>query len=388
MSVFYVRSAKLFRIRSLIFICFAFFIFLSPCISLEVSKPDIEDMSWRYLQKASISLKAKHFDQCLKECQAAKLHRKNEVAYEVSVLQKALKPLEVEKAGDLIADVIEVLKKRNSDVALQIINYNIDLHGKDFFDDSISNLLDFVKSRENYPEIDFLLSEVYFFEGEYNLAKQYLNVAYDNSALLDIPDVKFDILYSLAEISFVNDDYENYEKYLTMVTQGDKELEESGLGNALLRTIDTNDTGSVEKFFSLYRAKNRRMLKAYEKLSEVYEYSGKHEKALMTIAFAALTSFTEIYNVVKERNINFTYTGTIALFKEASRYDDIVSWGIENDVWKCFYLLAEYADKRGRNTFATTLYTVIATSFPEEYWRNKATTQLTLSASKELYSNE
>ena len=87
-------------------------------------------------------------------------------------------------------------------------------------------------------------------------------------------------------------------------------------------------------------------------------------------------NFIKIYDIVKERNTQFVYTNVSAFFHEASIYSDITDWGIDNNIWRSFFMLAEYAERRGRRVFANSLYTVIAESFPEEYWRNKAATKL------------
>lgn len=341
-----------------------------------ITELSLNELSWRYLQAAEIALQVGRYDDAMKACEDAKLRRSEESEYETQILDSALKPQEVAREGDLISDVLPVLRRREASQALKIIDKYLDLFGAAHFENSISAIRAYVKSRTEYPEADYMIGTVYRYEGEYTFAEKYYLKAYNESALLEIPDVKYDILYDMAEIARIQNKNADYEKYLTLIIADDAPYWDTGLDKALLRTIDTNMPDSVEKFFKLYRTKEHRSLNAYEALAEYYTEIGEKEKAIKAIAFASLTGFSKIYDIVKERNTRFVYTNVSNFFHEAGIYGDITEWGIDNNIWRSFFMLAEYAERRGCGVFANSLYSVIAESFPEEYWRNKAATRI------------
>ena len=178
-----------------------------------ITELNLNELSWRYLQTAEIALQAGRYDDAMKACEDAKLRRSEESEYETQILDNALKPQEVAREGDLLSDVLPVLRRREASQALKIINKYLELFGTARFDNSISAIRTYVRSRTEYPEADYMIGTVYRYEGEYTFAEKYYLKAYNESALLEIPDVKYDILYDMAEIARIQDKYEDYEKF-------------------------------------------------------------------------------------------------------------------------------------------------------------------------------
>ena len=159
----------------------------------------------------------------------------------------------------------------------------------------------------------------------------------------------------------------------------------AGLGNdyknetlldAMMNTIKSPKPDCMDKFFSLYRADNYRLLKAYYELAEYYSSAGEKQKTLKTAALCALTGFSRIYSIVLTRNPEFIFTGLASLLKEASTYTDIVDWGVDNNVWKGFNFFAEECFRNECSVFAVKLYSVLKDCSPENYWKAEAAIRL------------
>ena len=63
----------------------------------------------------------------------------------------------------------DALKYRSFDFErlIKIINENIYYKGLDFFDQSITKLIQYIKTKSEYPEAYFLIAKIYEVEGEY-----------------------------------------------------------------------------------------------------------------------------------------------------------------------------------------------------------------------------
>ena len=360
------------RCLSLILFCFVSFCSYSQIIQ----KPDYIRNDKRILLEALTEYESNNFGTSLKLVEEAKEQRRQQSDWEYTTLQNSFKSFDVKKAGDNLNDITAVLLERQDYEAIELIKKYSVSRGADEIAGSKKNLLAYIKKNRQYPEADKLAGDIYKIEGEYELANKYYTEALKNAQILDVPDEKFDILYELADISYTLNNDDDYEKELLLIVAQDDSFKDESLINAMKSTIASVKPDCVEKFFKLYRSNNYRVLTAYANLSQFYETKNKMDKALICSSLCALTGFTKIFDVVSKRNPNFEYDGLYSLLQEASCYEDIVNWGINNNVWKGFHVFAENAYKTTNPIFAVQLFTVLANCSPEEYWRNRAELRL------------
>lgn len=330
----------------------------------------VDDLKFYYQGKTDFE--ELNYGSSLKKLNAAKTERIKKTQNEIRILENAFKPAEVKYAGPLISDKIPVLKEREDYDALKIINRYEKVFTLEFFEDSPENLIDYIKKSQSFPEADYLIAQIYIIEGEYAIAIDYLEKAYMASEMLSIPDEKYEILFSLAEIYEFQGDFTKMEEYLLLILSKEPMYRNKNRINALLKSIASPKKNCVEQFFKLYRADNYDLLKSFFKLSKYYKDVSEEEKALYTASLGVVTGFTKILNIVTKRNPVFEYKGLKSLLDEVSNHSDIVQWGIDNSLWESFNCFAEYAFKNGDSVFASELYKILSESSPEPYWREDA----------------
>lgn len=316
------------------------------------------------------------YGKALKYSEDAILYKKQKIESEVEILKSSLSSKAVKSAGDNINQILIILNERNEIKTINIINHYLEIKGTDFFDNSISKMLEYILGTKVYPEAQKLIGDIYKLEGEYDFAETYYQMALENKNYLDVPDEKYDILYMLSDISRLKGDENQMEIRLLNILTDDKIYNDNALKSAILDTIKTNKTSTVEKLFTLYRADNFFSLLAYNNLSEYYHEKGEKNKTLLFSTLFAVTSFTKIYETLKLRNFDYNYENLETFFQEASFYPDIVKWGSENNIWKSFNLLARYTNEYGYNIFAQELLKILAQYSPERYWQQEAVLQL------------
>lgn len=342
----------------------------------QMKKPDYILNDRRIFTEAQIAFDNQDYGNALKLVDQAKNARRQKVAWEVYTLENSLKPFEVKRAGDFIPDIKPVLEERQDYDALEIISAYEKLYSLEFFDNSAKKLISFIKNHKEFPEAEYLCGKLYQIEGEYDFAESFFKKAFDFSSLLDVPEEKYDILYSLADISLIKKDLKRYEEYLILIVSQDAAFRDKSLIRAMKATIQSAKPDCMEKFFLMYRTDNFRILNAYFLLSEYYQEKNEMERALTVSALGALTGFSRVYDVVSKRNPEFEYTGLASLLIEACKYSDITEWGAENSVWKGFNDFAENSFKSECPLFAIKLYSVLKEHSPEEYWRKEAAVRL------------
>ncbi|MGP1457955.1 MAG: hypothetical protein ACTTKL_01405 [Treponema sp.] len=349
-------------------------LFLSAEVSVQASGK-FRDFQKLYFE-AQIAFDAQDFGQALKLIELSKKARKERVDWELMTLKNSFKPAEVKYAGDSLVTIKSVLWGKQDYDAINIIDSYLRFYGTERFEDSARKLLAFIETQYPYPEADFMAGRIYRLEGEYAFAHKFYSQAYKDAAVLDVPDEKYDILYALADNARVQKKYEDYEKYLLLAVGLGDDYKNNTLLEAMVNTIQSPRADCMDKFFMLYRADNFRLLKAYYELAEYYSRAGDRLKTLRTAALCSLTGFSKVYSIVQMRNPQFVFTDIRALLKEAASYDDIVDWGVDNNVWKGFNFFAEECFKNGCPVFAVKLYSVLKDYSPESYWKEEAAVRL------------
>lgn len=334
-----------------------------------------EDSVQSYRDAKSFFLN-KEYGKALDKCEEAITFRKENVLEEVSIITEALKPKQVQRAGDDLSAVLKVLNERNEKRPISVINKYIKLKGEDYFENSISKLISHIQQKEHYPEVYKLIGDIYKLEGEYKFAEDYYKKALDNSNVLNIPNDRFELLYSLAEISEINEDYKRMEIRLLNILTDDSTYKNKALSKALLNTVVSNKKDCFEKFFELYRGNNYFSLKAYSKLSDYYYSIQDYDKAFNFCALNVITSITKIQEIISSRDITFEFKNIENLLYHVQYYDDIIKWGNDNEIWSSFNLLAKITKELGNIDFTEKLLKVLAQFSPEEYWRKEAVLQL------------
>lgn len=317
-----------------------------------------------------------NYGKALKYAEDALRLKKENAAKEAKKLENSLATRQVKAAGDEIDDVLKVLKLRDEYDCINIINYYVSIKGVQYFNNSVKAIVQYIKNQEQYPEVYKLMGDIYKMEGEYSLAEDFYQKAWDNNEVLDVPDEKYEILYLMADLSRLTGDYEKMEVRLLNIAGKDTIEKRTILLKSMTKLIKTDKPETLDKFFNMYRFDDFYSLNAYCQLADYYQSINEYEKALGFSALAVVTGFTKLENVMSKRNITYEYTNLSDFLDQVSNYYDLVNWGNSNNIWKSFDLLCELSSKAGAKTFSVDLLRVLARYSPSEYWQNAAVIKL------------
>ena len=324
-------------------------------------------------RNAKNSFESKEYGKSLKYAEDAILYRKNQVEEDYSLIETSLAARDVKRAGDNINDIIPVLIERDEYECIDLIRY---YNSKGNFDNSISKILEYIKSQEQYPEAQKLIGDIYKLEGEYEFAEQYYLKALDNAAVLDIPDERYEIIYLLADLSRQQNDFDKMEIRLLNIIGKEQNDRNMVLAASMKNTVSKNNAEAIEKFFQMYRADSYFSLKAYCALADYYLSINELDKAFTYSAIAVITGFTKIYNVLAKRDIDFEYKNITDFLDTIQFHPDILRWGSENEVWKSLNLFCDICGQCGYTKFSYDFLEILAFHSPEKYWQQDAVLKL------------
>lgn len=330
-------------------------------------KPESSEFSWRILQDAQFAYDNGDIAMAMNLANKAKANRVAESDYEVYILDVALSPLAVRRAGEDFESVLDVLKERDQVEAISIIKRYIELYGAKFFDYSVHKMEDWVKEKRVYPEADFLIGKIYRLEGEYKTAIDFYEKARLESSFLDIPDQIYDILYEMADLMKHKDKSEEYKQALLLILDKDPNYKDIVLRRAMLKIIDANKASNVDRFFDLFRVSSPKTLIALYNISVIFEEENETENSLFASALGSVESFSHIFNSISGRDSSYEYTTLSDFLKKISEYEDICTWCEQNHFWDNLIAFCKKVSARGNIIYANATLEVIAQYSSDPY---------------------
>lgn len=358
--------------KKIILSLFLIFVSLSVFSQVVPKKPESDELSWRILQAAQFAFDRGEFSKAMNLANKAKANRVAESDYEVYILDVALSPLAVRRAGDDFDAVLEVLKERDQIEAISIINRYLELYGTKFFGYSVQRMASWVQEKQVYPEADFLIGKIYRLEGEYKTAIDFYEKARSKSSFLDIPDQLYDILYEMADLIRLGNNNEEYKKALLLILDNDPSYKDIVLRRAMLKIIDANKPSNVDRFFDLFRASSPKTLNALYNISVIFEEEGEVENSLFASALGSVESFSHILDSISGRDTGFEFTTLADFFQKISEYEDIRIWCEQNHFWENLINFCRKICIRGDILYGNAMLEVISENSPDPYTRSAA----------------
>lgn len=323
--------------------------------------------------KARSLFEAGDYAAALKGANEAKELRKMILQRERQTLLQAFKNVShnFEKFG--LEELEGELKKKKEGASLCILKEYLEVYGSAKFGNSPAKLLSFISSLESFPEADFLIGDIYKIEGEYVMAREFYLAAYQNACNLDVPPEVYDILYALSDTALLMGKGEEYEKYLLTIIGMGESYKDKALMKSIKRALKNNRADAPDKFFNLYRSRDFRQIRAFCELSEYYGKLGEKERELYMSSFGALASFTRIYELLDERSVSRMESGFVNLLRASKNYPDIIDWGNDNYVWRCFHFFALSCLKNEEERrIGQEMVKALSKDSPVDYWRKAA----------------
>ncbi len=352
----------------------AFFLLTFSFLFAQVvpKKPESSEFSWRILQDAKFAYDKGEFSKAMNLANKAKANRVAESDYEVYILDVALSPLAVRRAGDDFSSVLEVLDERDQNEAIAIINRYLELYGEKFFQYSVHKMAEWVDDKRVYPEADFLIGRIYRLEGEYKTAIDFYEKARMESSFLDIPDQIYDILYEMADLLRHQGEHEKFKQALLLILDNDPNYKDMVLRRAMLKIIDADKPANVDRFFDLFRVSSPKTLEALYNISVIFENESEKENSLFASALGTVESFSHVLEAISGRDAGYEFTTLADFLKKISEYEDIMLWCRENHFWEYLVSFCKKVSLRGNVIYANAMLTVISQSSPDPYTRASA----------------
>jgi len=304
---------------------------------------------------------------------------------------------EVRRMGDSLDWVERYIQERHyadAAEALEELYYRIP---RGNFHNSASAALTALGTLKDYPEAEYWIGETYLVEGELKLAQNQFQKALAMKQLFENPGLAVELLYKIAAICRIRQEYNEMERVLQSILAGDNLW--SGGGNeeaphnpqigrtsspvesstvsftrqAMTRTLENN---GIERFLMLYRYTNTETVEAHKQLGFYYYVSGRHSRAQEHLMFAFLIQNTIIIDEVIRHTYGFAFTTLEDLAVEINRYPLLSEYAEKSGYYKTAYYLGSSLYGNGKTTAAMGIWNFLAAQNQAGEWQARARGQL------------
>ena len=353
---------------SLFLIIFGFFVFCSAS-----AQQRRDDPWWITLEEGKRYFRTGAYGDALRYFEDARESRKTYYAKMERDLITVLSLHTVRKLGDDLALLERYIEKEfrvDAAAALKELYYRIP---KESLKNSSAAALAGLGRLKNYPEAEYWLGEVYRMEGEFGIALNQYQKAYEQRALLENPDFGREILYKMAEIRQLRREYAEMTKILEDILKTDSLWSRESFNRSnMLTSLATN---GVNRFLLLFRHNESSVEKAHRIMGFYYYNNGRHERAAENLLFAFLIQNSVILEAMLNAQYNYTFTSLSDLMKDISKRRDILAYLDEVEYFKTIFFLANSLFGVNRRGVARELWVFLRDNASGE-WRGRAVSQL------------
>jgi tetratricopeptide (TPR) repeat protein len=355
--------------------CIFFLIILTGCIIFIVAQQSPEPY-WLALENGKALFQSGNYGDALIAFETAKRTRYDVYnKYEQTFIDFLSLP-GVRALGDSFDSVKKYALDKNITNVQQVLDEIEYRFQKDMINNSVKKALDLLSTLKYYPEAEYWIGEVYRVQGEYKLALQQYQRAYNLGPYLEEPDFAVHILYTMAEILRYMGNYVEYENTLLKILEQDalwSTDKQSFMRTAMYKTI-IND--GINQFLVLYRYDNTSVEKSHRLLGFYYYSTGRYDRALDHLIFSFLIQNTVIIQEIRQHDVEYTFTDYTQLINQSKAYSALEDYMEIVDYYKTVYYLGASLFAVGQRTTATFLWKNLAAQNQAGEWQRRAQQQL------------
>jgi len=208
------------------------------------------------------------------------------------------------------------------------------------FGEALRLYKDAVATAGIFPEAELAIGDVYLEEGEFDLARNQYEKAYNQRKAFSIDDSKYDALYRLAHLYEGQELYKLMEDRLLTIVADDKHFAETP--NSRLRTqVEKNyfDRG-IDHVLLLYSFSDAFASNAHSKLGWFYYRTGRFSQSISHLLYSVVNCVGQITSFLQERDVDFQFSTLQGLLSAVQKSKELSDYAHGVELYRDLYYLA------------------------------------------------
>jgi tetratricopeptide (TPR) repeat protein len=305
---------------------------------------------------------------------------------------------EVRRIGDSL-DVLETyIKDQGQMTVAEILAELYYRLPREAYQDSALRALEELGKFKEYPEAEYWIGEVYRVEGELSLALGQYNKALSRGLLLEDPGLELELLYKIADLHRIRQEYKRMEETLLSIVNGNNARGQpwdplwsgnagsSGqfVRNSMARTLENSGPA---RFLIMYRYDNGPVERAHRLLGLYYYASNRYNLAEEHLMFAFLIQNSILIEELRRSRYDYVFESLESLMNSMDRREDLADFMIQVDYYRCTYYLGSALYGIGKGSPARDLWAFLGGREQIGEWRGRALGQLQRPSLEALIGN-
>lgn len=350
-------------------------VILSVFLSLTVGAQTSSGPYWFTLEQGKFYFRSQDYGNALVSFEEARRQRQNMYTRMEQDLISVLSIPEVRRFNDSLSSVEKYISDRNVINASKALDELYYRFPKSTFHDSADEALKALGSLKEYPEAEYWIGEVFRAEGELGVALRQYQRAYDLRSRLETPDFAVEILYRIADLRKIRQEYALMENTYLEILNSDALWSDPDtfIKNSMNRVLE-ND--GVDRFLTVYRYDNYYAEKAHRVLGFFYYASGRHAKAADHLLFSFLIQNSIIIRDMLDNQFDYSFTTTKDMMNRIPGNMDLQKYALEAEYYKTIYYLGSAFYGNGKLKAARDFWGLLAGRPEAGEWRSRSEAQL------------
>ncbi|MDR3146374.1 MAG: hypothetical protein LBU21_08855 [Treponema sp.] len=331
---------------------------------------------WFTLERGKLYFRQGAYGDALIAFEDARTQRRDQFMRMRQDMITLLSAPEVRRLGDsldLVETYIAEERQLSAARALEELYYRIP---RERLGGSALRIPDAFERLKDYPEAEYWIGETYRVEGELGIALKQYRRAYELRDLLETPGFVVPLLYKIADVHRLRQEYNEMENRLLEILEGDS-LWAGGSGSfaraAMTRTLE-ND--GINRFLTLYRYSKPEVLAAHRLLGFYYYASGRHGRAAEHLLFAFLIQNTILIEEIARNQFDYTFSTLDDLIARARGRPALSGYPEDVEYYKTMYYLGTALYGDGKPGPARDFWSFLNRHGEAGEWHGRAAAQL------------
>jgi len=227
-----------------------------------------------------------------------------------------------------------------------------------------------------FPEAEAAIGDIYLEEGEAALAQRQYEKAYGLKSSFDVPEMQYQVLYKLANLFEMQQQYKQMEDTLGRVTADDRHFQDTSAQHVRGQVEKILVEKGLDRVLVLYTYEDTFSAAAHSKLGWFYYRTGRYGPAVSQLLFSIIYRASEIKQAMLERDVDYQFSTVADMLAAVDRNADLTSYAVSAGLYKDLYYLAGAMFANGFPRQATNLWKALATVSAAGEYRDLSVRQL------------
>ena len=219
-----------------------------------------------------------------------------------------------------------------------------------------------ISSAGIFPEAEMGVGDVLFEEGEFQLARDQYEKAYELRNAFRIPETQYELLYKLADLFQSKEMYSQMEDSLLKIEVNDKKFSDPDSARLKAQILKNYKAKGIDHTLFLYQFDVPFSQAAHSRLGWFYYRSGLYEQAAQELLFSVIYSSTEMNATLHDMDVDYEFTNLADMLTAVQAHKEVSSFASNGSFFKDLYYLAGASYAAGFPAHSTQLWKLLSTS--------------------------